>query len=91
MLTYNSQDRLSVLSEALKFTYYLDSKQQLNGSHFIQEHVNGEFYRYYELQSVQNRPYFMRITLFTRVSPQSFNVRGRDAYRYLNSLRNYIS
>jgi hypothetical protein len=68
---------------------YLDKNP--NGSHFIQEHVNGEFYRYFELQPIQNRLYFIRVTLFTRATPGNYKVRGKELFRSLNGLRNFIS
>ncbi len=33
----------------------------------------------------------MRITYYAKVTPQLFNARGKDVYRALNCLRNFVS
>jgi len=53
--------------------------------------VNAEFYRFYELQPIQNRLYFLRVTLYTKATPGNYKVRGKELFRSLNSLRNFIS
>ena len=60
-------------------------------SYFIQEYVNADFYRYYLIQQVENRPYFLRITLFTKASPEAQEKRGKDVYRSLAMLKTFIS
>lgn len=89
-ITYKGIDGLSTHTENIKVDFFMD-KASVAGSHFIQEYVNGEFYRLYELQTVQNRPQQLRVTLYTKVTPAAFNVREKDIFRSLNSMRNFIS
>ena len=89
-ITYKGIDGLSTHTENIKVDFFMD-KVSVAGSHFIQEYVNGEFYRLYELQTVQNRPQQLRVTLYTKVTPAAFNVREKDIFRSLNSMRNFIS
>ena len=66
-------------------------KSQPHGPHFIQEHVNGSFYRFYELAAVKNRPYVLRVTLYSQVTPALFTVKGKTALSTLASLTNYLN
>ena len=66
-------------------------KSQPYGPHFIQEHVNGSFYRFYELAAVKNRPYVLRVTLYSQVTPALFTVKGKTALSTLASLTNYLN
>ena len=50
---------------------------------FIQEYVNADFYRYFILERLENRPDFLRVTMYTKVSPEAHEKRGRDTYRSL--------
>ena len=77
----------SIYAETIKYNFILDKE----GGFVIQELVNNESYRYYELQGVQNRPYFLRVTAYQRVTPALFQARGKDSYRAVNLLRNYVS
>ena len=66
-------------------------KSQPHGPHFIQEQVNGSFYRFYELAAVKNRPYILRVTLYSQVNPALFTVKGKTALSTLASLTNYLN
>ena len=57
-VTYRRDDGVDV-NEVLKYTYMAE-----NGVFWIQEFVNGDQYRLYEMTSVQNRPYFLRVTMY---------------------------
>lgn len=46
-----------VVTETVKYSLVRESV----GNYFIQEQVNGNTYRYFEIQQVQNRPYFLRV------------------------------
>ena len=59
--------------------------------YLIQEFVNGDFYRYYEFEPVQNKLYMIRLTMYSKVNPNTFNKRGKDVYRCISYLRNFIS
>ena len=66
-------------------------KSQPHGPHFIQEQVNGSFCRFYELAAVKNRPYILRVTLYSQVNPALFTVKGKTALSTLASLTNYLN
>eukprot|EP00347_Sterkiella_histriomuscorum_P015068 403358431 len=88
-LIYTSADQSQVLSESISFSFVQDIATQ---SYFIQEKINGgTHYRYYELQQVQNRPYFLRVIFHAQITPQMFAIRGKDSYRAVNFMRNWIS
>lgn len=87
-LTYENADG-STYQEQVTMSNYFD-KFDRSGAHFIMEHVNGEFHRFYELQAVHNRPFYLRVTLYTKVSPSSFKVRGKDTFRSLSALTHFI-
>lgn len=74
----------------MKLDSFLD-KTNPSGPHFIQEHVNGEYYRVWELQAVANRPQILRVTLYTTVTPAAFRARDKALFRSVNGLRNLIS
>ena len=78
---------LSTYTETVKYNFIVEK----DGNFIIQELVNNQNYRYYELQGVQNRPYFLRVTAYQVVSPALFQARGKDSYRALNLLRNFVS
>ncbi|CDW89743.1 start domain containing protein [Stylonychia lemnae] len=86
-LTYQGGELNSFIIETVKYNFVLDGE----GNYLIQEKINSDQYRYYELQQVQNKPYFMRITFYGRVTPVLFECRGKDVYRGLNYLRNFVS
>ena len=77
-------------SESVKLDSFLD-KTNPNGPHFIQEHVNGEYYRVWELQAVANRPQILRVTVYTTVTPAGYRAREKGLFRSVNGLRNLIS
>ena len=85
-------------TELSKFTFIAASPSQsdVDGNlsqqqYYIQEHVNADFYRYYVLEPVENRMYMMRVTMYTKVTPQAFEKHGKEVYRKLATLRSYIS
>ncbi len=86
-ITYGAHS-LVPLNETINYSFICDKEGQ---HYFISEFVNGETYRYYELSPVLNRPYFMRVTQYMKVTPKIFNVRGKDVYRSLNGLKNFVS
>lgn len=77
-------------TESVKLESYLD-KSNPSGPHFIQEQVNGDYYRVWELQAVVNRPQILRLTVYTTVTPAAFRAREKTLFRSLNGLRNLIS
>ena len=77
-------------SEKLQI-YSHGDKISPQGPHFIQEEVNGESWRFYELAAVKNRPYTLRITYYSRISPTLFAAKGKGTFGTLNSLKNFIN
>jgi len=47
--------------------------------------------RYLEMAPVQGRPYFLRLTHYLKVAPLTLQVKGKNVYKQLNGLKNYIS
>lgn len=62
-----------------------------NNHYFIQEYVNADFYRYFTLEQVENMPYFLRVTMYTKVSPEAHAKRCREVYRSLQMLKTFVS
>jgi hypothetical protein len=90
-LTYETCDGFTYQENVQISNFFDKADRSGNATHFIMEHVNGEFYRFFELQQVQNRPFNLRVTLYTHVTPTAFKVRGKDLYRSLNSLTQFLS
>ena len=53
--------------------------------------MNGSFYRFYELSAVKNRPYVMKVTLYSQVTPALFTEKGKSALSTLASLIKYLN
>jgi hypothetical protein len=46
--------------------------------------------RIYELQAVINRPNFTRVTYYGVMTPTLWKIRGKNVYRSLASLREFV-
>eukprot|EP00347_Sterkiella_histriomuscorum_P015762 403355775 len=79
-------DYANGIVEILKFSFI-----QMEGKFYIQESVNSDFFRYYLLETVENRLFMMRVTMFGKVTPTQFERNGKESYRKISNLKTFIS